>query len=63
MRSDPITYWPVLGGLTAMPEIAIRRRTFQIEYLQYNSLAFESGYLSEDGLRREVLMVSIQGWV
>lgn len=53
VRSDPRTYWPLMGGEFS-DDIDVRRQLFTIEALQYTALGHETGLFPDENLRQEV---------
>lgn len=53
VREDPNMYWPIMGGVSG-DESSVKRWTFSIELLAYVSASFETGLLTEEGLRIQI---------
>ena len=53
IREDPALYWPVIGGVYDN-EQSVRQRILLIEDLVYLLAGYETGYIPEGNLRREV---------
>ncbi|WP_233153547.1 DUF6082 family protein [Kineosporia sp. R_H_3] len=55
VRSDPLTYGPVLGFGAWLDPVHVRRHTLYVQHMQYLAATYEMGLVSEKGLRSDAL--------